>query len=404
MAVAKRRFTTWERLHLFSGTMIQLAVRVADPSIVPCLVDEALKMSVGLHTCRVGDEIWKTQDPPVVHRLPSWIKNVEDACEWTARQGLPSSVRCSNLAVGRDIVVLNSNHMAADGGFFKQVLQRYQQSLDGIPAQKYPQFLEATDTHYADEINKPDTGRPYNQGSCTLLKCVDKVGVADDAPTHAWTFRVPTRELRCFDPRKGRVTGLTEAIWTSFILSASAFNGKLGVMKCGTCCDLRGGHKYNPELACDFTIVAPEANCSPRETVGEMGRKMRESLRKLLNSQQRFAFLRPDLYNYPRVDSGCGLEISHLGPLTFKHPIVDACMNILMENKQTEDCVSLLSFCKVNEESDVFQARLRCPPTRLDPCEARIIGKTVEHALRTIDPAMSIKDAFESLATFQKSL
>ena len=403
MEAARRRYTTWEQLHLFSGTMIQLGVRVSDPKFVPQLVEEASKMSVGLHVCRVGDEVWRTHDPVVIRRLPRWIRSVEDACEWTAVQGLPSRERCSNLAVGDDIVVLNSNHMAADGGFFKQVLTRYQECLAGIPAKRYPQFLEPTDAHYAKEL-AATKAVPYDQGSCTVVRCKDKVGVPDKAPTHAWMFRLPTRKLRCFDPQKGRVSGLTEAIWTSLILSASAFNGEIGTMKCGTCCDLRGSHEYRPELACDFTIVAPEAHCSPSETVAEMGRKMRESLTQLLNSEHRFAFLRPDLYKWPRVESGCGLEISHLGPLTFKRPIVDACMNILMENKETEDCVSLLSFCKVNEEMDVFQGRLRCPPTRLNPCEARVLGKTIEYGLRTISPEMTIKDAFEALVSYKKTL
>ena len=79
-------------------------------------------------------------------------------------------------------------------------------------------------------------------------------------------------------------------------------------------------------------------------------------------------------------------------------------MNILMENKETEDCVSLLSFCKVNEEMDVFQGRLRCPPTRLNPCEARVLGKTIEYGLRTISPEMTIKDAFEALVSYKKTL
>ncbi len=398
----KRPYRLFEGIHLYTGTVIQLGVKVSDARYIPQLIEEASKMSVGLHVRRVGNEIWRTNEPPIIINLPTWIESVEDACQWTAQQKLPSSTRCSNLSVGQNILILNSNHMAADGGFFKQVLTRFQESLAGIPAKRYPQTLISSEDYY--RVHEIEAGKPFNHSGCTCVMTDCKEGVHDKAETFVWAFKFPTKELNCFDKAKGRPSSLTEAIWSSYILSALAFNGKLGTMRCETCCDLRKTHQFMPEVACDFTIAAPEAVCKPTETVADMGKQIRNDLQQILGSNRRFAFWNQDLANYKPIAKGCALEISHLGTIAFKKPIIDACMQIMMESKQTEEVVSLLTFSKVNEDHDDFYGRLRCSPHRLNVTEGRILGMTVEHALKNISPKMTIQEAFDELVRFQHTL
>jgi hypothetical protein len=150
------------------------------------------------------------------------------------------------------------------------------------------------------------------------------------------------------------------------------------------------------ERAWNFSIVAPKANCSLNDTVEQMGVKLRQDLYKELQGKNKLSFLRG--VRDQEVPNGCVIEISHLGAVVLKGPVVDWAGQIQMTDEATANCISLLTYAKVRGESNLFHGGLRYAPGRISKEEARVVGGLIEFGLKEISPKMTIKEAFEAMS------
>jgi hypothetical protein len=393
-----RPASAFEALHLTTHTSIQFGIEVDNPKIIPEYIDEISRLVLPLHIAARDKELWKLPGPIPITEIPKFVKTLSDACTWMGLQGLPKDGRICNLGISGNRLVMNVNHMAGDGGLFLSLVDYLG---NGRHPAKYPQVLKASDILLADEIARSDP-RPYRASEATkVISPISHPEIPRETLAEFIRFDLPTSELQCFDQTTKKVSRLTESIWTSFIIAASVFNDKLEEFCCPTCYDLRTNHNnVDFEKASLYTIVAPKAICRPTETIGEMGSKLRRSLNDQLTGSQKVAFMR-GIFD-ESIPSGCSIEISHLGRIRLKKPIVDMVGQIQMEDWATANCTSLLSYAKVNESGNHFHAGLRYPRSKLSREQAAVVAKLIEFGLRNLSPKMTIKEAFEAVSR-QKS-
>jgi hypothetical protein len=125
--------------------------------------------------------------------------------------------------------------------------------------------------------------------------------------------------------------------------------------------------------------------------------KLRQSLNELLNGNRRLSLWKATFDGSVSVPNGCHLEISHLGAVRIRKPIVDIVMQIHNEDWATADWISLLSYAKVGESGNHFVAGLRYPPSKIDRDQAVVIARLIEFGLRNVSPKMTIQEAFDAM-------
>jgi hypothetical protein len=181
------------------------------------------------------------------------------------------------------------------------------------------------------------------------------------------------------------------------------FNRNFREQCCLTCCDLRAERKdVDFERAWNFTIVGPKADCTPRDTVAQMGAALRQSLRDQLHGKSRWSFLQG--LSDQGVPNGSALEISHMGAVVLKRPITDFVGQIQMMEAVTSNCTSLLSYSKVREDSNQFHAGLRYAPGKISRDEARVVAALTEFALKEISPKMTVAEAIEAMSKVKSKI
>jgi hypothetical protein len=394
-----RRVSPFESRHLEKGTLVQLGMRFDDHRVISSFVEEICRIVPGLRIAARDGELWRLAGPIPISKIPGDIDGLSEACSWIARRGFPEDGRVCNIGVGKTSLVINASHMAADGGFFAQIL-RHLQGRHRL--RNSVESLQACDISLADEILNSDS-RAWDINELTTISSPIR-----HRPTVRGTFaefirfNLPTAEMACFDPKTGKANRLTESIWSSFMLASHAFNGKVSGFCCPTCYDLRKNQDYfDFESSCLFTIVAPKAVCAPNETLEQMGVKMRRSLQDLMGSNTRLSFLRG--ISQPAIPNGCCLEMSHLGAIRLKRPIIDIAIQIQIPDWATNR-LSLLTYAKLTGSfQNHFHASLRYPPSKLSGEEAQCIARLIEFGLRNLSPKMTIAEAFRMLCA-EKSM
>lgn len=407
--------------------MIQLTLKVESPDVIPKLVNYYKDTVIPLHLKQEGKYLIPHNDKIPVFEIPrnEQTKTLEGTADYVSQNFTrPFTESLASISAGDDKVVLNIVHCISDGGYFKLL-------IDGFLNHFYPQnrklspFPINTMNLFPNLIKKaPSSGflwssDPYTIRLSTKSSQLPKSGTKKGI--RYYTFRTPSNTLKCFNQRNKKISGYTEALWLSQILSAMVHKNE--IIKQGgvtTCVDLRqwieSPQKVDPFSVCNcFSAVTPHSNISPSMTLRQLASSMRKNLNDRLEKFEQFSFLKA--FNSPQIEKhndeqkdkenslfGSAIEITSMGTINLKKPLVDAWTSFTVLPVHAGQIVSLMSFGVKSEKIDDVVLRLRYSGDHFDEHEMNVYGKSIDYFLHNIDYNLTVKEAFEELKRFQSHL
>ena len=148
------------------------------------------------------------------------------------------------------------------------------------------------------------------------------------------------------------------------------------------------------EITNCFSSVSPSAKINKNMKLSEVGKLLRENMNIKLKRGDQFGFYKGlGEKSEQKVIPGIGLEITNMGPLPIKKPIVNAWASLHAKTINVEKIISLMSF-SVNDD---FYIRLRYGSGALTHEEMKEYAKSVEFAIRNIPFDMSVEEAYNLL-------
>ena len=112
-----------ENWYLLSRSMCQMGLEIDKPSNVSKIVDKFSKLAYCLKMKTDGHHLIRTDEPVDVLEIPKSINSCMDAVTWAQQKTTPDfSKRLGTISANDRFVVVNLNHVAADGGYIKNLL------------------------------------------------------------------------------------------------------------------------------------------------------------------------------------------------------------------------------------------------------------------------------------------
>jgi hypothetical protein len=410
MAIS-RPLSPMERIFVSGSLVCQVGMTVENKAARDFLI-ERLKTHVLAFRLTTDERVFHVNPTPSipVHPLPDGFPSLEHACIYTSRYFTPpKSVALGSIAANDTTVILNVNHVCLDGGYAKLIVQHiFDDKLPEAPA------------------GLPIAGESVFASQLAGIESTSKIVFVDDSLTRIYpsptdqrprgsparyvTFPVEPASLPVFDKKTGKLRGLTDHMWASEILAASAFNGTLGNVGTCTCLDLRQFFPTQPTwehclaFAC---VIARGEKAALGRRFGDLSRSLRESFQAKIRAKDYLNYLagssaflegRPD-----PPPPGVGVELTNVGAVTVVKPFVDVWMQQTSDEDSVKGIISLQSSQLVKgKEAGPLVQRCRYAPSELDDREARIITKMIAFAMKTFDERTEITRAFDELTRFKQ--
>ena len=409
LSMKSRKLTTLDGFYNSSGGMVQFVIKVKNPNKIQNILTTLNQNVLGFRLTTNSDSIFSKIQDAHIFKIPDNLDLNEAGQYMYLNHTLPFSEALGTLGYNNNCIVMNMSHQIADGRYCTFVLDYLTNRRDS-PTDILPINMENTLDSKIKESNiklphlflDKDITRIYQKKN---VKHPEKFKIAKHI-----SFNFPTRELRCYNKEKNICHGLTDALWSSFILSAFAFNGGIQNQNagCTTCIDMR---KYIDSslinwAACNiYSSVTVASPINESMTLSTFEANLRKDLTRKLNEGYQYAFLKtltppPPGMNIP----GIGLELTNLGPFYVKDPITDVFFKSSVSDKNCDPLFSLSSFSVVSSSKNHFYVNMRYKPSIFNDDDARSVGLGTRFALRHLSPSMTIKESIKFISDFQSHL
>lgn len=269
------------------------------------------------------------------------------------------------------------------------------------------------ETNFEKQINEPNEQCPFIFTDKDLLRIYDSKikGKSTTNYIHACHshFSVPISDLQIYNKTKNKVSNLTEALWTSYILAVSAYNDRFDKTGIVTCIDMRRflpSHMIGWDICNQYSSINVSANnFDDNSTVKELGSKMRECLNERIERGHHYSFLK-SLTSIPDGESikGIGLELSNIGPMKISGPITDLFFKSSVSDKSTDPLISHSSYSVKTPDKNILHGMFRYKSSIIDDKTANIISKSVEYILKNINVNTSVKESIKMVQEFQNNI
>ena len=387
--------------------MVQLAMKLADPKLVPMIINRVCRASSGLRLRLNGPILEYHETPYEIVKLPNEIQTAQAAADYMDRNHWPDfSERLAVVGCNSNIVVLSSNHICSDGGF---LLHLYHSILDPhfdeIPVAKLPRCQTEI---FRDEIERAGTPALYTSPQ-EASSAIWKHGRGDVATENGRSlflhWSIPAQRLQCWDKAVGRAVGLTENLMALCYLAASAYNGKFTSKCCiPTCVDMRQFMRkgFGFDVGNNFVIMQViERGVKESWTVRDVMRAMRGNMSAQMKSG--------GVYPYTRFDSlardgHAAVVLSNIGKIEVKHPFEDVWMQQTGLERFNDFSLAMLTWSKLqNGRNDVW-GRLRYSRNVFTLQEATGIAKSLEYGMEHLSLETPVSAALKQLKDVQDSV
>ena len=382
--------------------MCQMGLEIDKPSNVSKIVDKFSKIAYCLKMKTDGHHLIRTDEPVDVLEIPKSINSCMDAVTWAQQKTTPDfSKRLGTISANDRFVVVNLNHVAADGGYIKNLLTTVfeddpsmTENLSPLPLPLEHFFQKQIDEAVVGDVKDFDTDPLITR---IMLKKKDKKHWVPHAPSQAETLIIKANELQCYDKNKKTLKGLTESLWTSICLAAMSFNGKISHFGCTTCDNMRDLIPNNRRLdICNnYSSITTYATPNDKSTLQSIGRAMREDyLRRRANG---YLFKTFKALFQDKTDKrlpGNPVELTNVGPLFIKKPVVDAFLGIVLDSEYCQNLISVMASSAVSEDKNDIVIRSRYSPNVMSEKDAKKFTDRIVYLMKNVPLNTNIEEAF----------
>lgn len=403
-----RKAIGWEKNFFGNRTYLQFALKLSDSKYVKPIVEKSIKAIVGFHVATENGMIYPTDDPTPVFKLPDDFKSLNDACNYMySHHTRPFNKALASIGTNSDTVVLNISHAASDARYFSHLLEILK-SNDDFAA---PRMIESVDSAFSKEIDSYKSELSvFNAVNPKLSRIYQKETkyTTMDNTSHLTTAVSDCQNIKCYNQKTKLLHHFSENLWSSVILSASAFSGNLSKIGVGTYIDLRQFIK-NPGLQhCNIiSSVLVSADVTKDTTLGELMMRLRSCFDEKMKNKEAFGYLKAMQVNGTKHAStmpGIGIDLSSIGPLKIGGPIKDVCFGLLQKGDRSQATCSYINYTVTDGMNSRLVGRIRHSPFSLSDRDAELYVRSVHYALENFTPDIKCGRALDELIEFQSQI
>ncbi|OHT13506.1 hypothetical protein TRFO_16259 [Tritrichomonas foetus] len=408
-----RPVSNYERFFLDTNCMVQIAFKISDPKYIPSLVDDFITKIDGFYIKSDGQNLILHNTKPDVHKIPSSISSLPDAAEWIFQNHTPPIDKAlASIAVNDEMVILSINHLCCDGKYISRIISHIGKEEEEIkhklPTTAFELFEEKLKNYTKDDrqaYHDPNVTRLYS-------KRPDLID-PDDGISRKLFFRIPIHELKNYDHERKVMNGLSENLWMSMILVASAYNNKLEKIGCSSTIDLRqflpkGRDNWSvSNIFSNFPVYGRHPSTfNPYDiSIREIEKDLRNSLNEGIKNEEYLAHLKASLEKKRYAPlPGMGVETSNSGMNLIRRPIIDIFGTLNVKFKGAPGHITLINSSCKSEENNLLGCQRLYRRNELGDKEATIIQKSIVFYLKNISRNETIGHALDQIQEFQESL
>ena len=399
-----RRLTTFEQCPIRFDINVQMALRFSSKNEVNEVAKILQEKAIGCRCASDGKNIYPLKEKVPIMEIPNF-ENLNKAavfCSEKRRPKIQDGLAC--VCVNDDTVVLNSNHMCADGGQLIE-LNKYILGQETLPDKNLPTPIPLEYGVLDDLL--VNSGVPNNNSTELIMDKTKWTVPSRESKASHTRFVADYTTLKSYDAKLKKVNRITDNFWSSIILSAFAYNNKT-IDRFGTftCVNMRPYIK-NPTLdnADGFGKIAQTvAIPDPNESIGDVCKRFR----KVFNDHTLDIFRNIKLF-YVSEDlpkgayENVGLELSNAGTFQAKGPIKDLYAGLSMEERVGLGEVCLLTYTIERDHTKECIGQVRYPSSRVSHHDAWMLSESMKYFLQNISLSEKVGDAVEKLYEFQKN-
>ena len=388
--------------------MVQIALRIKEPKRIPEIIDRLTDLVLGFHlsTNETNYFYKKRKVDPIF--IPNF-DDLEEAGRYMFQNHSPNFNECmGTLGANSDSIVINLSHACADGVYLLNLCDMVAHFDKQIP--EYPKFPISASESFAAQIHSKSTEQCpdlFTNKNAIRIKTNPNIPPEKTSPFAKYVrIDIPLHEMAMYDAQTKKLKNLTENLWTSYILSASALNNNIDETGVVTCINMRQFLKpeqINWGMCNHYSSVTPFCEITENDTVAELGRRMRNDYNMKLKKGHQFSFLESleeneDITKLP----GFLIELSSIGKFKCEGLVEDVFVKYSTSDKACDPMISHHCFSIVSPQKSVFNGMFCYKSSMIDERTAYSLGKGVEFALRNITKDMKIGKAVDLVKEFQK--
>jgi hypothetical protein len=403
----RRRVTRWEAFDIDYHADLALAFQVADKSAVPHILDNLDRSVIGLHLKFTDGDFVTVPSPSHRYRIPDDIRDLHRTTYWlNDHHPINYSDRLGYLAFNDSKVILNLNHSVSDGGYLKFLTSR----LFETPPTTLPSFPATMEELFHEEFERAeDIAVPltYDLDLTRTSSHHQRLNGRSSWGKYE-TLRFRGKDLPFFDRRLKKFRDTTDYCWLGLTLACAIHDAALpshaGI---ATCVDLRPRLKRQAvgySHLKTFSVLDARTPLIPSMTLREAGRKLRTDMRRReseLEDMARMKFCEKPFTDPPL--STLGLEITNMGPIKIKWPIVDAWASLRIAPVFGANSLAIMAFSVMGEKKSDLVVRLRFTDSLFGEDEAFAMAQTINHFMRYVPLDRTVQSAFDELRDVQAS-
>lgn len=398
-----RQLQGWDKMFYKGKIMTPIVLRFGDHKDVAKYAEMLSNKVLAFQMGSNGHVLYKNPQKVPIYDLPNMKDNEALSHYMIHKHTRPFSYALGSIGINYDSIVINCNHMLADGGYLHYIIDEISQGRDSPLDDEYPHSAEYI---FNQEISEaPDKYLPadYDMHLTNFVtKDHDQLSSSEYARLIISEF--PAETLQCYDKERKKIKGLTESILSNFYAAVVAYNAQS--YKCGveSCVDLRRFLKKKTwSDTCVFSMIPIVAKVTPSDSLDDIGRKLRADMNKKIDNGSGFAYLRAIYQNKKGPEfRGCRCEISNVGPTKIGGPLVDAYYGYSELAIAMPHILSITSFSIIGNGRNNVIFRLKYNTDKLSKREAEMMSASTIFSMQNISKNTPLEKAIEEIDKFQK--
>lgn len=393
----------WDKMFYDGKIMTPIVLRFAKHSDVGPVAEMLAKKVLAFQLGTDGHILYRNPQHVPIYDLPNLSNNEELSHYMIQKHTRPFKFALGSIGVNDNSVVINCNHMVADGGYLHFIIDEISQGRNSPLEDDYPNSAEYL---FSKEISEAEDNLLPADYDMKLTNFLTKDHAQLNANEYARLIitEFPADSLKCYNKKKKVVKGLTEAILSYFYAAAVSYGEQS--YKCGveSCIDLRRFLKKKSwNDTCIFSMIPIMADVVPTDTLAEIGKKLRADLMRRIDNGSSFSYLKAIYENKKGPEfRGSRCEISNVGPTRIGGPLIDAYYGYSELSIAMPHIISITSFSIIGNGRNNIIFRLKYNSDKLSTREAKMMSASTIWSMQNIDNSFSLEKAIEEIGKFQR--